>query len=120
MTTATIAPTDAEIADLCDKAAEIIKANGFNKRYLYDTRQAADGRLVQLCRVDIIGALNIAAHGTPRYAGSPLVYAAERALEKRIDRASLVVWNDEKGRDADDAIALFKQTAAELRAEAAA
>lgn len=113
-------PTDFELADLCDKAAAIIATNGLAKRYLYDTRQAGTGLPLEQCRVDILGALNIAAHGTPRYAGSPLVYAAERALEQRIDRASLVVWNDEKGRGKDDAIVLLKQTAAELRTETAA
>lgn len=114
------APSDAELADLYDKGAAIIRTNGHHKRYLYDTKQAATGLALAKCPVDIIGALNIAAHGTPRYAGSPLVYAAERELEKRIDRASLAVWNDEKGRKADDAINLLTGTAAELRTEAAA
>jgi hypothetical protein len=115
MTTRT-APTTAEIADLCDKAAAVIAKNGLAKRYLYDTRQADTGLPLDQCRVDIIGALNIAAHGTPRYGASRIVFAAERALQKRIDRASLVVWVDEKGRDKDDAIVLLKTTAAELRA----
>ncbi|MGW3196248.1 DUF6197 family protein [Streptomyces sp. NPDC001118] len=114
------APTKAELADLCDKAAEVIRKNGHHKGYLYDTRQAANRLLLKTCRVDIIGALNIAAHGTPRYAGSPLVFAAERELEKRIDRCSVVVWNDEPGRKAEEAVELLKTTAAELRAEAAA
>ena len=118
MTTTVI--TDTEIADLLDKAAAIIGRNGLAKRYLYDTKQAAAGMPLDQCRVDIIGALNIAAHGTPRYAGSPIVYDAERALEQRIDRASIVVWVDEKGRDKDDAVVLLMTTAAELRAEAAA
>jgi hypothetical protein len=108
-------PTTAEIAALCDKAAAVIGKNGLAKRYLYDTRQAAAGLPLDQCRVDIIGALNIAAHGTPRYAASRIVYAAERALQKRIDRASLVVWVDEKGRGKDDAIVLLMETAAHLR-----
>lgn len=112
-------PTKTELADLCDKAAEIIATNGHHKRYLYDTKQAQSGLPLNQCRVDIIGALNIGAHGTPRYAGSPLVFAAETALARRIDRASVVVWNDEKGHGKDEAIALLKQTAAELRAAAA-
>lgn len=116
----TTAPTAADIAALCDKAAAVIAKNGLNKRYLYDTRQAGTGLPLDQCRVDIIGALNIAAHGTPRYAASRIVYAAERALEQRIDRCSLVVWVDEKGRDKDDAIVLLMATAAHLRTEAAA
>lgn len=113
-------PPDTELADLCDKAADVISTNGHHRRYLYDTKQAQSGLALDQCRVDILGALNIAAHGTPRYAGSPLVFAAETVLSQRIDRASLVVWNDEKGRSEDDAVTLLKQTAAELRAEAAA
>lgn len=114
------APTDTELADLCDKAAAIIGKNGHHKRYLYDTKQAQSGLPVEQCRVDILGALNMAAHGTPRYAGSPTVYAAERALEQRIDRTSVVVWNDEKGRSKDDAITLLTSTAAALRTGVAA
>jgi hypothetical protein len=109
----------ADIADLCDKAAEIINANGFNKRYLYDTRQAANGTPVEDCRVDIIGALNTAAHGTPCYAGSPAVFAAEQVITARIAAPSVVVWNDTKGHNADGAIALLKRIAAELRTEQA-
>ena len=117
--TTTAIPTAVELAELCDKAAAVIARNGLAKRYLYDTRQADTGLPLDQCRVDIIGALNIAAHGSPRYGQSPLVYAAERALEKRIDRASVVVWVDEQGRDRDDAIVLLKTTAAELRTQGA-
>lgn len=113
--TTTTAPTDVEIAEVCDEAATVIAANGLAKRYLYDTKQAETGLPLEKCRVDIIGALNIAAHGTPRYAASRIVYAAERVLEKRIDRVSLVVWVDEKGRTADEAITLLRDTAASLR-----
>lgn len=112
----TTAPTRTDLAELIDQAAAVIAANGLAKRYLYDTRQAANGTPVEHCRVDIIGALNVAAHGTPRYASSPLVHAAERALEKHIEHASIVSWNDEKGRHADDAIVLLKTVAAQLRA----
>lgn len=117
--TLTATPTELELADLCDKAADIIATNGHHQRYLYDTKQAETGLPLNQCRVDILGALNIVAHDTPRYAGSPLVFAAESLLVQRIDRASLVVWNDEKGRSKDDAITLLKQTATELRTEAA-
>jgi hypothetical protein len=119
MTTLT-APTAVEIAEVCDKAAAVIATNGLHQRFLYDTKQADSGLPLDQCRVDIIGALNIAAHGTPRYAQSRTVYAAERALEKHIDRCSLVTWIDEKGRDKDDAIVLLKTVAAQLRTEATA
>lgn len=112
-------PTTTELADLCDRAAAVIDTNGHHKRYLYNTKQAQAGIALAKCRVDILGALNIAAHGTPRYAGSPLVFAAETALARRIDRVSLVVWNDTQGRTKGDAINLLKRTATELRAEAA-
>lgn len=118
--TLTATPTALELADLCDKAAEIITTNGHHKRYLYDTRQAQSGLPLDKCRVDILGALNTVAHGTPRYAGSPIVFAAETALTRRIDRVSLVVWNDEQGRGKDEAVDLLTRTAMELRAEAQA
>lgn len=98
--TTTAMPTNVELAELIDEAAAVIARNGLAKRYLYDTKQANTGLPLEQCRVDIIGALNVAAHGTPRYASSPLVFAAER--------------------DKDDAIVLLKRTAAELRTEAAA
>ncbi|MER6350573.1 hypothetical protein ABT186_01650 [Streptomyces sp. NPDC001634] len=115
----TTAITAVELAELIDKAAAVIARNGLAKRYLYDTRQADTGLPLDQCRVDIIGALNVAAHGTPRYATSRIVYAAERALEQRIEHASIVTWVDQTGRDADDAIVLLKTVAAELRTEAA-
>lgn len=115
MTTLT-APTRAELADLCDNAAAIIRSNGHHQRYLYNIKQAQSGLPLDQCSVDILGALNIAAHGTPRYAGSPLVFAAEQVLQQRIDRAALVVWNDEQGRTKNDAINLLTNTANDLRA----
>ena len=108
------------LADLCDKAAEIINTNGHHKRYLYNTKQAETGLPLDRCRVDITGALNIAAHGTPRYAGSPLVFAVETVLAKRVGLASIVVWNDQQGRTKGDAVTLLRETAEALRAEVAA
>lgn len=109
--------TRTDLIEVMEKAAEIIGTNGLNKRYLYDTKQAATGIHLAKCRVDIIGALNTAAHGTPRYGGSPIVAAAEQALMERIEYVALVTWNDMPGRDKDDAITLLTATAAELRAE---
>lgn len=117
-TPADIAVTD--IADLCDKAANVIDANGHCKRDLYDHRQAA-GMKPENCRVDIIGALNIAAHGKPVYAGRDLrVWAAEQAILDRIDDAAIVTWNDAKGHGKREAAKLLRDTATSLRAEVAA
>lgn len=117
--TLTTAPTAVELAELIDKAAAVIAKNGHHKRWLYSEKQAATGLPLADCKVDIIGALNIGAHGSPRYGQSRLVAAAERALLARIEAPSLVTWNDARGREADDAIDLLERTAAQLRKEAA-
>lgn len=120
MTTLTT-PTDAEIADLVDKAAAVIDTNGHCKRDLYDHKQAAGGTKPADCRVDIIGALNVAAHGTPVYTGRDLrVWAAEQAILNRIPEAAIVTWNDARGRGKREAAKLLRDTAASLRTEAAA
>jgi hypothetical protein len=112
-----ITSTDAEVADLLDKAADVIDANGHCKRDLYDHRQAAAGTQLVDCRVDIIGALNIAAHGTPRYAGHDLrVWAAEQAILARIPEAAIVTWNDAKGHGKREAAKLLRDTADSLQA----
>lgn len=119
MTTLTI-PTDTEIADLLDKAADVIDTNGHCKRDLYDHRQAAGGTKPVNCRVDIIGALNIAAHGTPIYTGRDLrVWTAEQAVLARIDEAAIVSWNDAKGHGKREAAKLLRDTAASLQAVSA-
>lgn len=105
----------ATLADVCDKAAQVIQANGHCKRYLYDTRQAAGGTKLAGCRVDLIGAINIVLYGTPRYTGTGLGAVVEQALLARIDEPSIVVWNDTKGRTKADAITLLRETAAALR-----
>ncbi|MGW0904938.1 DUF6197 family protein [Streptomyces sp. NPDC002853] len=115
MTTAT-EPTATEVADLCDQAAQVLVVNGLNKRHLYDTRQAEGGTKLPDCRVDVIGALNIAAHGTPRYACSRLVQAAEQALLDRLKVPALVTWNDDRARKQADIVQALRDTAAGLRA----
>ena len=110
-----ILPTDAETADLCDKAADVIDRNGHCKRDLYDHKQAA-GTKPEDCRVDIIGALNIATHGQPVYAGRDLrVWAAEQAILARIQEAAIVTWNDARGHVKREAANLLRDTAASLR-----
>jgi hypothetical protein len=120
VTTLTV-PTDTETADLLGKAADVIDANGHCKRDLYDHKQAAGGTKPADCRVDIIGALNIAAHGTPVYTGRDLrVWAAEQAILARIPEAAIVTWNDARGHGKREAAKLLRDTANALRAEAAA
>ncbi|MFJ4785068.1 hypothetical protein [Streptomyces sp. NPDC088794] len=115
-TTVTDEPTDTEIADLCDKAADVIDTNGHCKRDLYDHKQAANGTKPANCRVDLIGALNIADHGVPIYTGrSVLVWRAEQALLARIDQAAIVTWNDARGHGKREAAKLLRDTAASLR-----
>lgn len=110
-------PTTAEVADLCDRAADVIEANGHCKRDLYDHKQAAGGTKPEDCRVDLIGALNIAAHGTPVYTGkSLLVWRAEDAVLARIQEAAIVTWNDARGHGKAQAAKLLRDTAAGLRA----
>lgn len=114
-TTQTAEPTTAEISDVLDKAAAVIDTNGHCKRDLYDHRQAA-GTEPENCRVDLIGALNIADHGTPVYNGqSLLVWRAEQAILNHIDDAAIVTWNDTKGRGKREAAKLLRDVAAGLR-----
>jgi len=109
-------PETAEVADLLDKAATVIDVNGHCKRNLYDHRQAAGGTKPADCRVDVIGALNIAAHGVPVYTGkSLLVWRAEEALLARIPEAAIVTWNDARGHGKREAAKLLRDTAAGLR-----
>lgn len=118
--TVTDTPTREATADLLDKAASAIHTNGWCKRYLYDTRQAEGGTPLSACRVDIIGALNLAATGSPRYPGNPLTRAAEQAINARIKAPSVVAWCDQPGNSGQQAITLLRDTATSLRGEAAA
>jgi hypothetical protein len=118
--TALTEPTTAEIADLLDKAAEVIDCNGHCKRDLYDHKQAASGTRPENCRVDVIGAINIAAHGVPVYTGkSLLTWRAEDALLAHIGEAAIVTWNDARGHGKREAARLLRDTAANLRTGAA-
>lgn len=118
--TTTDTPTREAVADILDKAAAAIHTNGWCRTYLYDTRQHDGGTAIHACRVDILGALNLAATGTPRWPGTPLTRAAEQALNDRVDAASVVAWCDLKGNGGQQAIALLRETAASLRGEVAA
>lgn len=114
--TTTTAPTDTEIADVLDAARAHIVRVGFCKKYLYNTAQAGKGLPLDRCEVDLIGAINVAVHGTPRHVGGdPLTWAAEQALNARIDAPSVTTWCDYKGNGKHQAIALLRDTADRLR-----
>ena len=109
--------TDLSTADICDKAADVIATNGHCRSYLYDTKQAAGGTPLADCRVDLIGAINIALYGTPRYGAGGLGAVVEHALLEQIPGPCIVTWNDAKGRTKHDAINLLRDTAKHLREE---
>lgn len=117
MTTAT-APTLTEIANILDKARAHIRQFGFCKKYLYSTPQAANGVAPERCAVDLTGAINVAVHGTPLHPVTPLTAAVEQAVAARITAPSLAAWCDYKGNGQDKALALLRDTAAQLRKEA--
>ena len=111
------------VADILDKAADVIDRNGHHQGYLYDEAKADDGLLLQACPVDAVGAINTAVFGKPRWpaedhAGSPLAQAATLALEETVGKP-VPGWNDEPGRTSDEVITALWDTAERLRKEAA-
>ena len=109
------------VHDVLEDAADAIARNGYCKHYLYAVTQAETGLPLDRCAVDVIGAINLAIHGTPRHVGgNPLTAAAEAALLARITAPSIAAWCDYKGNGKTQAIQLLRDTAAELRSEAAA
>ncbi|WP_147267266.1 hypothetical protein [Streptomyces sp. SDr-06] len=107
------------LADVVDKAYDVIDANGYCKTYLYDTKQAAGGTSLKDCRVDLFGAINIAVHGTPRWVGgSNLVADTEKAVTTDCGAVSLAAWMTQKGHNKREALALLKRTSARLRLQA--
>ncbi|MEV0556313.1 hypothetical protein AB0I27_23025 [Streptomyces sp. NPDC050597] len=109
-------PTAADVAAVLDLAADHIETVGYCKRYLYSVRQASGGTALDRCQVDVIGAINVAVHGTPRHVGGdPLTLLAEQAVEARIDAPSLAAWCDYPGNGKDAAIDLLRGTADALR-----
>ncbi|MFI8872397.1 DUF6197 family protein [Streptomyces sp. NPDC055243] len=125
-------PTATDIADVLDKAVQVIDRVGWHRGYLYDEEQYEEGTAFGECRVDTLGAINTAV------TGSPLLGVSKHRLEDRIelaDATALAVarhlkipaiprqiawWNDELDRKQDDVIQAFRDTAAELRAGATA
>jgi hypothetical protein len=114
----TTAPAAADIAAVLDLAADHIDSVGYCKKYLYSVPQAETGLPLDKCSVDLIGAINVAVHGTPRHVGGdPLTWAAEQALAERIDAPSVATWCDYPGNGKTTALALLRDTAASLRGE---
>jgi hypothetical protein len=112
------APAATDVAAVLDLAADHIETVGYCKKYLYSVRQAETGLPLDKCSVDLIGAINVAVHGTPRHVGGdPLTFAAEQALTARIDAPSLAAWCDYPGSGKTTALALLRDTADELRKE---
>lgn len=119
----TEAPSKAALADILDKAADIIDRNGHHKGYLYDETKADGGLLLQCCPVDAVGAINIAVFGKPRWpaenhADSPLAQAAALALEETV-KQPVPGWNDAAERTQEDVITSLWETAERLRKQAA-
>jgi hypothetical protein len=94
-----------------ETAAKIIEANGWCRTYLRDTRQHHAGTPIEHCRVDIAGALAIALHGSPTYAGTPQVRAIEALLVDRIDAPSLAAWYTQPGVNEAAAVQLLRDAA---------
>jgi hypothetical protein len=116
--TTTPTTTATEIADVLDKARAHIVRVGFCKKYLYNTRQNRNGLPLDRCEVDVIGAINVAIHGTPLHPVTPLNAAVEKAIEARIDAPSLATWCDYKGNGKQQALDLLRDSADRLRREA--
>jgi hypothetical protein len=117
-TTTTTTTTTTEIADVLDKARAHIVRVGFCKKYLYSTPQARNGLPLDRCEVDLIGAINVAVHGTPLHLVTPLTTAVEKAIEARITAPSLAAWCDYKGNGKQQALDLLRDTADRLRRNA--
>lgn len=120
----TTAPTAADIAEVAEKAADIIATNGHHKGYLYDESQADDGTPLADCRVCAAGAINIAVYGQPTFPSSEtsdaqlaLELATVQALNDHLRLGTTTVpnWNDEPKRQKRQVIKAFRDTAASLR-----
>lgn len=123
MTTTIDTPTATEMADVADKAADVVSGNGFHKGYLYDEQQAKTGLPLKRCRVDAVGAVNVAVFDQPvwpadEHEGSPLAQAVVDELAKTVG-GPVPGWSDADGRTGDDVAAALRKTAASLRGEAA-
>ncbi|MFP3986946.1 hypothetical protein U9R90_05465 [Streptomyces sp. E11-3] len=119
--TGTIAPpTVAEVADICDKAACHMDRVGFHQGALYSGCQADAGTPLEGCRVDVVGALNFAAHGSARFGCEDgperrAALRAEVAVQNHLG-ADLIDWNDAAERTKEQVVQALRDTATGLRA----
>lgn len=119
-------PTDAEIAEVLEKAAEHLERVGLNKGYLYDEDKADEGTPITDCPVCAWGAILYAVHGAPRPSSTgsdadfQLGQAAGSAVAAHLHIQKLVDWSDAKGRQKRQVAKAFRDTAAGLRAGVAA
>lgn len=127
MTTAT-EPTTAQIAAVCEAAAEIIKVNGWHRGYFYDGEKFYDGTAMRECPVCALGGINTAVGGHPLIGlasdqradiAVALADAAAIAVARHLGVGTtprdLAWWNDELERAQADVVKAFRDTAAELR-----
>jgi hypothetical protein len=116
--------TDAEVADLLTKAEAHLDRVGHNKGWLYDEQRADAGEALADIPVCSVGAVLTAAYGMPRYPSeypehSALVDAAVTALAVTVGQP-IHEWNAAKGRQTRQVLKAFRDTAASLKAGAAA
>ncbi|MEU6768579.1 hypothetical protein ABZ916_39475 [Streptomyces sp. NPDC046853] len=125
-------PTDVEIADVLDKAIGVIDRVGWHRGYLYDEEQAEEGKALGDCPVCALGSINTAVCGSPLlgttdersiYDAVALADAVAAAVALHLGvqpiPRQLARWNDELKRTEGDVRQAFRDTAAELRKEAA-
>lgn len=118
-------PTDAEVADALDAAAGVVHANGLHKGGYVDRWQENAGTPEAGCRVDAIGAINLAVTGCPVTWGGIshdqylLCMAAVAAMQEQVNggRVGIQTWSDRS--TADDVEASFRAAATRVRGEGA-
>lgn len=132
MITATT-PTATDIADVLDKAVQVIDRVGWHRGYLYDEEQYEEGKALRDCPVCAIGSINTAVCGSPvlvptdehsiysavAFADAAAIAVAHRLGIQPVPR-QVARWNDELQRTESEVRQAFRDTAAELRAGATA
>ncbi|TGB11590.1 DUF6197 family protein [Streptomyces sp. MZ04] len=131
--TTTTKPATTQLADILELAADHIERVGLHRGYQYDFEQYEQGTALRDCPVCTLGAINFAVCGSPMLDGSghdtlahavALVDSAAAALARHIGITptprSVLRWSDDPERTQDDVVQAFRETATNLRAEAAA
>lgn len=113
------------LADVLDKAAEIIARNGWMQDDFYDfTQSQVWGKEPKDCRVCAYGAIHIALTGMPQPPeedGPDPDEAAYALLDFiGVEGRDLGSWNDQNGRTAEEVVQAMRGTAAHLRKQVAA